>query len=302
MRMQLLLISSMLSFSMGIAVTPPEPAESNRKLFLITITQELVEGKYYSEDLGGIHFISQDGGVSITVLGDEGIEEPLFIASRPSGPNTASIASILGHQFLLLNTTDEGLVDYVINPSMLSRAKTAVNSPNPRKLEQLLPKLSRDTSSNRENAFTQLLSQEEVQLVVAAAIAMGEQGITGVQYPAALPFYMTALRFAGQSLGGEMELPSAPSKRQVRSSLWLWPWPRRERCHHGYKCRVGRCPRRRSYNRCYGLCGPQCTCWWWVCRDCCYNWSCATHDRICHTSGRDSWQCWLTAPIALLCL
>lgn len=295
MWMPLLLVLSMLSLSMGIELQSPGSADNGGKLILITVTQELVEGKYYSRDLGGIHFISQDGGVAITILGEGDLEEPLFTAFRPAGPNTASIASILGHQFLLLNTSTEGLVDYLIPPSMSARARKAANSHNPRKLERLLPKLSRDTSSNRENAFEELLSRREVQLIIAAAVAMGNEGITGAQYPAALPFYMIALRFAGRSPGSEIEFPSARSKRIV------WPWQRTERCRNGYNCPRGRCPQDRSYNPCFGMCGDQCNCWWWVCLDCCWHPGCAAHDQWCYDYGVDSWVCWLTALVALIC-
>ncbi len=286
----ILLVSLMLGSSLGIAIQSPNFDNEHEKLFLITITEDLVEGKFYSRDLGGIHFISQDGGVSITKLGDDGTEEPLFIASRPGGPNTASIASILGKQFLLLNSSTDGLVDYGIPPEMTNRAKSAASSPNPRKLERLLPKLNPDTSADRENSFEQLLARPEIQLIEAAAVAMGNEGITGIQYPAALSFYMTALHIAGQSPGSEIELQPARSKR------FVWPWESTESCHHGYSCPVGECPiNLPSINPCFGMCGPQCTCWWWVCGDCCWHLGCHDHDFICYVYGLSSWECRLAA-------
>ena len=32
---------------------------------------------------------------------------------------------------------------------------------------------------------------------------------------------------------------------------------------------------------CTGMCGPSCTCWTWVCGDCCWHSGCHEHDRCC---------------------
>ena len=32
---------------------------------------------------------------------------------------------------------------------------------------------------------------------------------------------------------------------------------------------------------CTGMCGPSCTCWTWVCGDCCWHSGCHKHDRCC---------------------
>ena len=107
--MPLLLVLSMLSLSMCTGI---QSANNRGRLTLITTTPKLVEGKYFSGDRG-IHFISKDGGISITMMDKDGDEEePLFIVSKPAGPNVASFASILGHQFLLVNTSGDGLKEY----------------------------------------------------------------------------------------------------------------------------------------------------------------------------------------------
>ena len=55
---------------------------------------------------------------------------------------------------------------------------------------------------------------------------------------------------------------------------------------------------RPSSNECYGMCGPGCTCWSWVCGDCCYHYGCARHDSWCR---QGQWYyCYnITAVIAL---
>ena len=34
-------------------------------------------------------------------------------------------------------------------------------------------------------------------------------------------------------------------------------------------------------NSCTGMCGPSCTCWTWVCGDCCKHLGCERHDGCC---------------------
>ncbi len=51
-------------------------------------------------------------------------------------------------------------------------------------------------------------------------------------------------------------------------------------------------------NDCYGMCGPDCSCWSWVCGDCCYHYGCAVHDNWCREG--EWYFCYdITAVIAL---
>ena len=42
---------------------------------------------------------------------------------------------------------------------------------------------------------------------------------------------------------------------------------------------------------CTGLCGPGCTCWQFLCGDCCVHIGCLGHDICCAKYGPSSWQC-----------
>jgi hypothetical protein len=39
-------------------------------------------------------------------------------------------------------------------------------------------------------------------------------------------------------------------------------------------------------NKCLGMCGPGCTCWPWVCGDCCEHPGCLAHDKHCRACDR----------------
>ena len=217
----LLLLSVLLSTSIAAVVQPSDSTDRGR-LLMITVTPDLVEGKYQSGD-SGIHFVSKDGGVSVTMLGEGDTEEPLFVVFKPDGANTASIATILDKQFLLLNKSDaKELGDYVIPPSMSARAKEAVESPDPKKLERLVPELTEDTTANQEAVIEQLLAHPDTHLIIDATFAMGNAEIIGAQYPAVLPFYMLALQLAKRSPESEVQVDSQPPS--YRSKRIVWPW------------------------------------------------------------------------------
>ena len=46
-------------------------------------------------------------------------------------------------------------------------------------------------------------------------------------------------------------------------------------------------------NACTGMCGPSCTCWTWVCGDCCEHKGCYQHDVCCE---KDPWGAYCLFP------
>ena len=51
-----------------------------------------------------------------------------------------------------------------------------------------------------------------------------------------------------------------------------------ENCHHNHECTRGRCPLEEN---CVGMCGRLCSCWSWLCGDCCLWDGCYQHDLEC---------------------
>ena len=54
-----------------------------------------------------------------------------------------------------------------------------------------------------------------------------------------------------------------------------------EDCFHGHECTCGHCP---FVEDCLGMCGRGCSCWRFVCGDCCVWPGCMKHDLICRES------------------
>jgi len=144
------------------------------------------------------------------------------------------------------------------------------------------------------------LARPEVLLIKEVAFALGNTGLTGVNNPAAMAFYATALRFAKAVEGSDVssgrgegeEMPERLlSKKRVRREQW---------CMYSYSyCPGHTCP---VGSDCLGLCGPRCHCWWFLCNDCCWNVGCYLHDTTCSAAGQDPLTCWLNAPIqSIIC-
>jgi hypothetical protein len=104
--------------------------------------------------------------------------------------------------------------------------------------------------------------------------ALGVRGITGFDYPAALALHKIAQQAAMALSQKVMSLPTPATE-------------------NGY-CQAYP----NESNDCYGMCGPGCDCWSWVCGDCCYHWGCAVHDNWCR-EGEWWWCDNITAVIAI---
>jgi hypothetical protein len=119
-----------------------------------------------------------------------------------------------------------------------------------------------------------MLQLPEVAQLPTLSRALGVRGITGSQFPASLALHKAA-RQSADALGINVE------KLDTAQSL------------EGY------CT---SYpnqgDSCYGMCGPGCSCWSWVCGDCCYHYGCAVHDSWCR-EGKWYYCYNITAVIAL---
>lgn len=100
---------------------------------------------------------------------------------------------------------------------------------------------------------------------------LGELGYTGAAYPSSLALHKIA-RQSADAL--DIQVPPLVTTES------------NDRCS------------RPTANECYGMCGPGCTCWSWVCGDCCYHNGCAHHDSWCR---QGQWYyCYnITAVIAL---
>jgi len=117
----------------------------------------------------------------------------------------------------------------------------------------------------------EMLTIPEMKALPWMSRALGARGLTGAAYPASLAVHKMA-RQSAEALAIEL-----PALETAGDTLFC---------------------SRPTANECYGMCGNGCSCWSWVCGDCCYHGGCAKHDTWCR---QGQWYyCYnITAVIAL---
>ena len=291
--------------NLSAAKSLPEPeaagGASEPKLQIISVTQERLEANFFSPTTG-IHILSQvhSNGEIVQVSITSMDRETIFAVDRPID-SSQSLLTLVGSEFLMINETlDSGeskLSEYAIPEAYSLQVKNAMKRDMLSK--SLLRHLdSENVQSSGRNAIDNLLIRPEVQLIATAAIALGNTGLHGKENPAAMAFYATALRFS--TVLGEHDRDTSTNGAVQRNKRgWNDFW-------YGNYCSdtdsycypASYCPQGPD---CLGLCGPGCTCWWFVCFDCCWNWGCHYHDVHSCAGGTSTLQCWLEAPIGLIC-
>jgi hypothetical protein len=113
-------------------------------------------------------------------------------------------------------------------------------------------------------AVEEYLSMPERAFLPHLSRLIGQRlGYTGTAYPSTLPLHLMALSVRTDS--SVVRLPKdtySTLKPIAGAACEAYPFPE---------------------NGCYGMCGPGCKCWSWVCGDCCFHTGCAVHDDYCRT-------------------
>ena len=131
------------------------------------------------------------------------------------------------------------------------------------------------------DAIHDLLDTKEVGLLEKAAEAVGKKGLNGKNTPAALPFFLFALRIAQIDEDSHYSNTTINLRHKRQSYM-----------HCADTCPP--CPN----DKCIGMCGKGCTCWRHICNDCCWHRGCYDHD-LCCKSSRLKTRCLL--PVKFRC-
>jgi hypothetical protein len=126
------------------------------------------------------------------------------------------------------------------------------------------------------SVIDEMMKLPEIAQLPKLSYALGLRGITGSDYPASLALHKIAQQSAQTlhvDVQRKIEVPASTEQ------AYCTAYPNRS-------------------NDCYGMCGPGCSCWSWVCGDCCYHWGCAVHDSWCR-KGEWWWCDDITAVVAL---
>ena len=154
---------------------------------------------------------------------------------------------------------------------------------NGKMTNDILEKLDNTTvNETRQSVLYNLAMSYEALLIIGATQALGDHGIMGKDYPSVISFYQLALRLINakdtEFEGDSFALDTRAHQHRQRRATY---------CSNS-RATCNQCP---YGSGCFGMCGKGCSCWSFVCGDCCVHRYCLTHDDYCNRRGFWSWSC-----------
>ena len=243
-----------------------------------------VSGVYKTEDGSlGIKFVSRQGFLQVKTLSNITIVH--FSSFHEVNKRMARSVQMLDGEYLQHKYSHHGHLDRPIG----------------------------NTTRSFNNTLNNLLRIDEITLLEHASHAIGEQGVTGKDTPAALPFYMFALKVT--------RLLDSPIQNATLKQLHERSYGTVISAVARFIFQVGKgfvvkyltskikdlingsaeCKEYQNYSDCKGLCGIKRDCRWFVCEDCCFHQGCFQHDECCERFGYDYERCIVEPSEELQC-
>ncbi len=282
-----LLVAVVLAIGIGVGTTQQQ---RNDGLQNVVVTNNQLQGEYYG-DQGGIRFESIINETHIYFKVSTIGGELVVVIIRPV--DTPMMMFEMNQTAFLTMENEQGPdAEYVIPEAYTNEMESIMMGFDTMTNEMLDKMDNKSVSEKSHDSIKSLAMSSHATLIVEAALALGETGLTGTDSQAAMKFYTIALKLlnAKDSVDPAQTVPSysSGSERQRRSHL--------TRCSsNGAICPSERCPFKEGSNNCLGLCGRGCSCWSFVCGDCCINEYCLTHDRCCANAGFFTFTCFSVA-------
>lgn len=251
--------------------------EANR-LSVLKLTKESVEATYTDTSTGtGVYFKSAFGSLSVSSLDGD-----TLVSARTSGNSgyRYEVVSLLGDYFV----QDESLGDVPVSRMFAEFILSTKNAERSLVQRQLLLSFS-ETSAQGKIRYdvNRLLQRPESVVLKQAALALSEydsRRISGVKYPGTLPFFTFMSRLLEVEANTTARV-RAMSEQRIQQHL--------KKRHSTFSddeddddddsC-LDYCPPCEDDN-CLGMCGFRCSCWAFICGDCCYHVGCYDHTICC---------------------
>ncbi len=252
-------------------------------LRLSEVSPGRLQGRFSTKD-GEIEFdsiVTKNHHHSFSILTTEGTNLVSSTQHHYDGPMSISL---FNEKYILAK--DQSKMDEYLVPERLHKhVDSALRN------KWIMSLLQKEFETNpirsREAAISRLILSREANLVIEAAKAVGNRGIIGKDNPAAMRLYILAMRL--QNLITPKQASSNENLDDERLQQFGQTMAHnKEYCTKSKNyCEKGKCP---GANSCEGMCGPSCSCWKWVCGNCCWNKMCYDHDQCCRKKML-SWGC-----------
>ena len=258
-----------------------------------TVTQEQLQGEYYGTE-GGIRFSSTVNATHIMLSVTTTSGEYVVYIIHPLASNM-TMMGVNDTDFMVMKKNQQDNIDYddYVIPKDAMNLMESIMAGNGKMTDDMLQKLdNRTVNETRQSVLYNLAMSYNAILIIEAAQALGDRGIMGMDYPSVMSFYQFALRLASiRDVESGTEYKAGDSSATDSRGYQHRQQRRNVQCSNGATCPSAQCPFRRYSNDCFGMCGKGCSCWRFVCGNCCVNRYCLTHDQCCADRGFFSWAC-----------
>eukprot|EP00118_Oscarella_pearsei_P016710 m.161309 g.161309 ORF g.161309 m.161309 type:complete len:328 (+) comp38815_c0_seq2:2296-3279(+) len=264
----------------GIHYTP----STGKELRVFELNNQTLRGRFVAHDDRVIYFRSTCSGVvRIWKKGGFTIVDHEYL-SKERGIHFADIE---GHRFVYGEGQDQKTYSF----SKQKSKREAVSEYDERS------SLGHDSDDEPfEQAIDDLSADLDVRLLAALSQALGEFGIYGYTAPCSLPLHATAMSISRKVGAADIDNVQFHLAERNRSCHHQSPQPQlaqHRRAKRGwffaaivqrivepligatFKCSSLEA---NHHNDCVGMCGKGCSCWKWVCGNCCFHRGCYQHD------------------------
>lgn len=251
-----------------------------------------IKGAFHSEEGQGIRFETSLNSLEVTAMDGQTLVKtskfPVTVQTYGGG-HQGTVFHFLDDAYIESNKQVYRFLGRNVDMAVFSaRGKRQLTQ------SQLLASLQveklNDPQAAIQASVERLVAHPATTLLEPAARALGEDlGIIGKDEPAAMPFYTTAMRLT--EARDKILLAQA-------SSFWNFFKPKPKSKAKYPNCNLKTCPPCKD-DECMGLCGRKCSCWVWLCGDCCLHRGCELHDICCRKYGFFSTGCLF--PSGLTC-
>jgi hypothetical protein len=192
-----------------------------------------------------------------------GVRLSFDATATATGTQTFLLKGQGGHVLLSATSTADGRQMELMDGALRYKASASAAGGT-------VPPGSGDTS-----ALAAFINSPEAPILPWLSRELGLSGITGVDYPASFMLHSFGVTMARAHA---ITLPPLPPSVSTNASAKDYYSDNGAYCD-GYSNEWG--------SDCLGMCGPGCSCWQWVCGDCCVHYGCLNHDEACRDCAWD---------------
>ncbi len=288
-----ILLIAGLAIGLGVGITQQQQQQKTVVgLQNVVVTDDQLQGEYYG-DQGGIRFESTINHTHVHFKVSTIGGELVVLIIRPV--NTPMMMFKINDTAFLMMENEQGPDDEYIIPEAYTNDMELLMMGFEAMTNEMLDKMDNETVLEKSHdSLKSLTMSPQASLIIEAALALGDTGLTGVDSQAAMKFYTIALKFQNAR-------NSVDPVQNMRNYSGKSESPRHKRSYYeecsnnDATCLSGTCPYTRGDNKCFGLCGYGCYCWSIVCGDCCIHDYCWSHDLCCANAGFYTIKCFSLA-------